>query len=119
MMQKLRFNGETKLTSISKDSAVRVVIEISLPPPQDGQPELNEARRVLAEIYGNIAEGMANYLGATQHLLIENPRTGVASADIICEHIKKSVQEVMVFSLEIGNKNSESEKERDFLKSYQ
>jgi hypothetical protein len=117
MMEPLVFNGETKLSSISEDSTIRVVIEISLPPPQEGQDDLVEARMVLSETYSNMAGMIANYLGAVQYELIENPKIGVASALIIFKHIKKAVEEVMVNNQE--NAGNKIEPERDFLKSYQ
>ncbi|MCX6760856.1 MAG: hypothetical protein NTZ84_02025 [Candidatus Nealsonbacteria bacterium] len=117
-MDPLVFIGEVKLATISEDSAVRVMIEISLPPPKEEQRELNEARKVLIETYGGIAGMVANYLGAVQYELIANPYRGVESATIIYEHIKKAVEEVAISVPEIARKNGEL-KEKEFLKSYQ
>ena len=116
-MEPLVFNGEVKLASISEDSVIRVVIEISLPPPQEGQDDLIEARMVLNETYSNMAGSIANYLGAVQYELIENPKIGVASVSILFKHIKKAVEEVMFITEEVAVKKSDSE--REYLKSYQ
>lgn len=117
-MKPLVFIGEAKLAKISKGSAVRVVIEISLPPPKDEQKELNEARMILAKTYSSIAEGMANYLGAVQYELIQDPLTGLESATIIIEHLKKAAQEAIIPIHKFSSEDSKPE-ERETWKSYQ
>lgn len=118
MMKPLVFIGEAKLPKISKGSSIKVVIEISLPPPKANQKELNEARMILANTYSSIAIGMASYLGAVQYELMYDPMTGLESATIIVEHIKKATQEVIIPNHKFCSQNIKSD-EREFLKGYQ
>jgi hypothetical protein len=118
MIRPIVFIGETKLTEISDDSVVRVMIQISLPPVEADDDELIEARNVLIETYKEMARDIAQYLGAVQYELMQDPMAGLMSAETFLKHIENAVKEVNCPFPEYDTDNNEPDR-REFLISYQ
>lgn len=113
-MGKSTFGGEVILSDISDRSRVRVTIEISLPPAKEDEKRIRES---LNQTYDNIAKILANYLGATQYVLRDDPEAGIDSTEIFYKHLFNAFEELKI--IDLHKTETADELEREFLVGYQ